>query len=124
MLYIHITQIIKKIKIKVMSKKKTVVAPVETIVVNSVKRGRPTLEGSARQAKLAARAERVAAGGSVERGRPSNPDSARQARLAARAARLASGVEVKAGRPKGTGKTVEVEMSVEPVVEVSVEVEA
>ena len=107
-----------------MSKKKTVVAPVETIVVNSVKRGRPTLEGSARQTKLAARAERVAAGGSVERGRPSNPTSARQTRLAARAAMLASGVEVKAGRPKGTGKKVEVEVSVETVVEAGVGVEA
>lgn len=100
------------------------VTTIETAVINSAKRGRPTLEGSARQAKLAARAERVAAGGSVERGRPSNPTSARQARLAARAARLTSGVEVKAGRPKGTGKTVGVEVSMEPVVEVGVGVEA
>jgi hypothetical protein len=71
------------------------------------KRGRPTVEGSARQAKLAARAARVAAGGSVERGRPANPSSKRQARLAAQAARKAAGVEIKVGRPKGTGKAAE-----------------
>ncbi len=33
-------------------------------------KGRPTVAGSARQAKLAARAARVAAGGTVKRGRP------------------------------------------------------
>lgn len=110
-----------------MSKKKTAVAPVaqvETIVVKSEKRGRPVLEGSARQIKLAIRAERVAAGGSVGRGRPSNPTSARQARLATRATRLASGIEVKAGRPKGTGKVVDVEVTVETLVEAGVGVEA
>lgn len=72
------------------------------------KRGRPVIANSARQAKLAARAARVAAGGSVERGRPSNPTSKRQARLAAQAARKAAGVEIKVGRPKGTGKAAEV----------------
>ena len=59
-------------------------------------KGRPTVEGSARQARLAARAARVAAGGEVKRGRPSNPTSARQAKLAARAA---AGGTVKRGRP-------------------------
>ena len=71
---------------------------------SSAKRGRPVVNNSARQAKLAAREARVAAGGSIERGRPSNPTSKRQARLAAQAARAASGVEIKVGRPKGTGK--------------------
>jgi len=71
---------------------------------SSAKRGRPVVNTSARQAKLAAREARVAAGGSIERGRPSNPTSKRQARLAAQAARAASGVEIKVGRPKGTGK--------------------
>ena len=66
----------------------------------TTKRGRPVIENSARQAKLAARAERVANGGSVERGRPSNPNSKRQARLAAQEARKAAGVEIKVGRPK------------------------
>ena len=71
---------------------------------SGARRGRPVVNNSARQAKLAARAERVAAGGSIERGRPANPTSKRQARLAAQAARAASGVEIKVGRPKGTGK--------------------
>lgn len=62
----------------------------------SVKRGRPTVEGSARQARLTARAARVAAGGEVKRGRPSNPSSARQARIAAR---VAAGGAIKRGRP-------------------------
>jgi len=79
---------------------KTKTAKTET----SAKRGRPVVNTSARQAKLAARAARVAAGGTIERGRPSNPTSKRQARLAAQAARVAAGVEIKVGRPKGTGK--------------------
>jgi hypothetical protein len=59
-------------------------------------KGRPTVEGSARQQRLAARAARVAAGGEVRKGRPSNPNSARQQRLANRV----DGVAVKRGRPK------------------------
>ena len=80
---------------------KTKTVKTETV---SAKRGRPVVNNSARQAKLAAREARVAAGGTIERGRPSNPTSKRQARLAAQAARAASGVEIKVGRPKGTGK--------------------
>ena len=68
------------------------------------KRGRPVINNSARQAKLAARAARVAAGGSVERGRPANPNSKRQARLAAQEARKAAGMEITVGRPKGAVK--------------------
>ena len=74
----------------------------------SAKRGRPTIEGSARQAKLANRAAKLANGESISRGRPSNPPSKRQARLAAQAARAASGLEIKVGRPKGSKKTAEV----------------
>jgi len=39
---------------------------------NTVKKskGRPAVEGSARQAKLAAQAARIAAGGEIKRGRP------------------------------------------------------
>ena len=70
----------------------------------STKRGRPVVNNSARQAKLAARAQRVANGGTIERGRPANPNSKRQARLAAQAARKAAGVDIKVGRPKGTSK--------------------
>jgi len=47
----------------------------------SSKRGRPTVSNSARQARLAARAARVAAGGEVKRGRPANTSSARQAKF-------------------------------------------
>ena len=82
-----------------MSKQKTVK---ETKVTNvsTAKRGRPVVEGCARQIKLSARAERVAKGGSVERGRPNNPNSARQIRLAEAAARKANGIVIKVGRPK------------------------
>jgi hypothetical protein len=62
-------------------------------------KGRPTVEGSARQARLAARAARVAAGGEVKRGRPANTSSARQAKLAIKAAKLAAGESIKRGRP-------------------------
>jgi hypothetical protein len=70
-------------------------------------KGRPTVEGSVRQARLAARAARVAAGGTVQRGRPSVEGSARQAKLAAQAARIAAGGEIKRGRP-AVKKAVEV----------------
>ena len=66
----------------------------------SSKRGRPVVGTSARQARLAARAARVAAGGSVGRGRPANGESARQKKLAERAAKIAAGVEIKRGAPK------------------------
>lgn len=74
---------------------------VETTVANEAKRrGRPVVENSARQMKLAVTAARIASGGTISRGRPTNPNSARQARLAAQEARKAAGVEVKVGRPK------------------------
>jgi hypothetical protein len=76
----------------------------KSVETKTGKRGRPVVGTSARQAKLTARAERVAAGGTVERGRPANPNSKRQARIAAQEARKASGVEIKVGRPKGAGK--------------------
>jgi hypothetical protein len=65
----------------------------------SSKRGRPTVSNSARQARLAAREARVAAGGSVQRGRPASEGSARQAKLAVKAAKIASGETIKRGRP-------------------------
>lgn len=70
-----------------------------TTTNKSSKRGRPTVSGSARQARLAARAARVAAGGEVKRGRPANQQSARQAKLAIKAAKLAAGESIKRGRP-------------------------
>ena len=71
---------------------------IETTVAK--RRGRPVVDGSNRQSRLAAREARVAAGGSISKGRPSNPGSARQARLAAQEARKASGAVIKPGRPK------------------------
>ena len=65
----------------------------------SSKRGRPTVSNSARQARLEARAARVAAGGEVKRGRPTNTSSARQAKLAIKAAKIAAGESIKRGRP-------------------------
>ena len=62
-------------------------------------KGRPTVAGSARQARLAAREARVAAGGEVKRGRPTVATSARQAKLEARAARVAAGGAIRRGRP-------------------------
>jgi len=86
-----------------MSTKTTKTTAPET-KTSTAKRGRPVVGTSARQAKLTARAERVAAGGSIERGRPANPTSKRQARIAAQEARKAAGVEIKVGRPKGASK--------------------
>jgi len=76
---------------------------------NTVKKskGRPAVEGSVRQARLAARAARVAAGGTVQRGRPAVEGSARQVKLAAQAARIAAGGTIKRGRP-AVKKAVEV----------------
>lgn len=64
------------------------------------RRGRPVVEGSNRQARLAEREARIAAGGTISKGRPSNPNSARQMRLNAQMARIAAGIVVKPGRPK------------------------
>lgn len=77
----------------------TTEATAETKVAG--KRGRPVVDGSKRQEKLAAR---EAAGGEVKRGRPVKGESKRQQRLAAQEARKAAGEPVKVGRPKGTAK--------------------
>ena len=67
-----------------------------------LKRGRPAVAGSKRQAVLAARAEKVAAGGTVSKGRPVNVNSKRQQALAAKA----SGTEVKRGRPSRNSESI------------------
>jgi hypothetical protein len=109
-----------------MSSKKVNVAPtdateetaVETVVetatetttpvaVESKQKGRPVLTGSARQARLLARAERAASnGGTVSLGRPVNPTSARAIKIANRQARIDAGIVVKPGRPKAEKSTV------------------
>jgi len=71
-----------------------------TMETTVVKKGRPVVEGSARQQRLAKQAEKVANGGELRRGRPTVAGSARQQRLEERAAKLAAGEAVKRGRPK------------------------
>ena len=79
-----------------------------------IKRGRPVIEGSAHQQKLAAQAERREMnGGEARRGRPVDPNSPRQQRLAAQAEKAAAGIEIKRGRPAGQNNSA-------PVVEVQV----
>ena len=73
---------------------------VETIETVVKQKGRPVVENSARQMRLAARAARVAAGGEVRRGRPVVAESARQAKLQAMAAKIEAGIIIKRGRPK------------------------
>lgn len=82
-----------------MSTKNQSVQSVETVEVVKSK-GRPVVENSARQMRLAARAARVAAGGEVKRGRPAVATSARQAKLQAKAAKIEAGMTIKRGRPK------------------------
>lgn len=80
-----------------MNVEKVEIENVAEVTVTTKRRGRPIVEGSVRQVKLAAREAR---GGEIKRGRPANPNSNRQAKLAARMAALANGGEVRRGRPK------------------------
>ena len=75
------------------------------------KRGRPVIEGSARQAKVTAKAAKLANGELISRGRPSNPSSKRQSRLASQANRVAAGLTIKVGRPKKMVITSEIAVS-------------
>jgi len=86
----------------------------EQLTTETKRRGRPVVEGSARQAKLAAQFEKVQNGGTIAKGRPSNPSSKRQERLAIQAARIAAGFIVKPGRPKMV-KPIEIEATAETV---------
>lgn len=63
-------------------------------------KGRKTNPNSARQIKLAAKAEAIANGTSIKPGRAADPNSKRQLKLAAKAAAVASGETVTKGRPK------------------------
>ena len=64
------------------------------------RKGRPTVEGSKRQAMLAARAERIANGDQIKRGRPASTTSKRYLKMQERAERIANGEKVGPGRPK------------------------
>ena len=72
------------------------------IETNAAKKapGRPKVEGSARQQKLAAMAARKQAnGGTIKLGRPAVEGSKRQQEIAEKQAKLASGYVPKKGRP-------------------------
>jgi hypothetical protein len=76
-------------------------AVVETPATETVakRRGRPVVENSVRQQRLALRAERIAEG-YIGRGRPVNTNSVRQQKFSEREAKIALGIEIKRGRPK------------------------
>jgi hypothetical protein len=64
-----------------------------------IKRGRPSVPGSANQMKMYERNFKIQQGLDIKRGRPVNPESARAKRIADLEARRASGM-LKLGRPK------------------------
>jgi hypothetical protein len=64
-----------------------------------IKRGRPSVPGSANQMKMYERNFKIQQGLDVKRGRPVNPESARAKRIADLEARRAAGT-LKLGRPK------------------------
>jgi hypothetical protein len=68
-------------------------------VTKSTKPGRPVNLDSVRQ-KMLAEKQRLREDGLLRRGRPSVEGSARQARMQARAEKIAAGIQIKPGRPK------------------------
>ena len=64
-----------------------------------IKRGRPSVPGSANQMKMYERNFKIQQGVELKRGRPTNPESARAKRIADLEARRANGT-LKLGRPK------------------------
>jgi hypothetical protein len=64
-----------------------------------IKRGRPSVPGSANQMKMYERNFKIQQGLDIKRGRPVNPESARAKRIADLEARRAAGT-LKLGRPK------------------------
>jgi len=74
-----------------------VVAEIATVEIK--RKGRPVDLNSPRQVRLAEQA-RMREEGLLKRGRPEVEGSARQQRMQARAAKLAAGLSIKPGRPK------------------------
>jgi hypothetical protein len=68
-------------------------------VAKSTRPGRPINLDSVRQ-KMLAEKQRLREEGLLRRGRPSVEGSARQARMQARAEKIAAGIQIKPGRPK------------------------
>ena len=93
--------IVKKIEQHIAASKKADEEAKANAKESNGQKGRPVVEGSARQIRLAElEARKLANGGVVKRGRPAAEGSDRQMKLAARSAKLALGLEVKPGRPK------------------------
>lgn len=70
---------------------------------SSSKAGRPIIENSARQVKLAQVNKRKEEnGGIIKRGRPVDKTTARQVKLQERMEKALSGIEIKRGRPKSS----------------------
>jgi len=81
-----------------------------------LKRGRPVIEGSKRQQDLAAKeARKEANGGEVKRGRPVDPNSAAYKKKMEREAKIKAGIVLKPGRPKMIKVDVEKTEGVETV---------
>lgn len=73
----------------------------EATVTTTKRLGRPVVEGSVRQLKLAAQKTRIEMnGGVVKLGRPVVGESKRQQQIQERLNKMAAGVEIKRGRPK------------------------
>jgi hypothetical protein len=68
-------------------------------VTKSTRPGRPVNPDSVRQ-KVLAEKQKLREAGLLRRGRPAVEGSARQARMQARAEKLAAGIPIKPGRPK------------------------
>ncbi len=68
-------------------------------VIKSTRPGRPVNLDSVRQKTLAEK-QKLREEGLLRRGRPAVENSARQQRMQARAEKLAAGIQVKPGRPK------------------------
>ena len=76
-------------------------AKIDAVLEAAKRPGRPVVQGSARQLRLA-ELEAKRAAGQLRRGRPTVEGSERQKRLAAIEAKRAAGIEIKPGRPKMT----------------------
>jgi len=79
------------------ARQKKIVAREAKRANGELKRGRPSVAGSKRQAVLAARAAKIAAGGTLSKGRPVNMNSKRQQALAAKAAAAAATASAETG---------------------------
>lgn len=80
-------------------KDQAVVTEVVVATAEKAKPGRPVVEGSARQIRMAEMEAKRASGAKLYTGRPVNKDSVRQQKLAAIAAKKEAGEKLHTGRP-------------------------